>query len=71
MIDFLRSLFDCSHQRMTLPLTPRRGSARKGTYVVCLSCGAEFNYNWDRMEIGERIAAPRPQRFNDGLETKA
>lgn len=56
----LNSLFGCSHQRTTFPLTPARrsgyaapGAAHgKGTYVVCLDCGKEFAYNWDKMRIG-------------------
>jgi hypothetical protein len=55
----LNSLFGCSHQRTTFPLTPGRknpytapGASRKGTYVVCLDCGKEFAYNWDKMRVG-------------------
>jgi len=55
----LNSLFGCSHERTTFPLTPGRkngyatpGAARKGTYVVCLDCGKEFAYNWDKMRVG-------------------
>jgi hypothetical protein len=55
----LNTLFGCSHQRTTFPLTPARTSApadpaasRKGTYVVCLDCGKEFAYNWDQMRVG-------------------
>ncbi len=53
------SLFACSHQRTTFPLTPSRrsgyqapGASRHGTYVVCLDCGKEFAYNWDEMRVG-------------------
>lgn len=55
----LNSLFGCSHQRTTFPLTPGRkngyaapGASRKGTYVVCLDCGKEFAYNWETMRVG-------------------
>lgn len=54
----LNTLFGCSHQRTTFPLTPGRkgyaapGAAHKGTYVVCLDCGKEFAYNWDKMQVG-------------------
>jgi hypothetical protein len=55
----LNTLFGCSHQRTTFPLTPGRtngysipGDTPKGTYVVCLDCGKEFAYNWDQMRVG-------------------
>jgi len=55
----LNSLFGCSHQRTTFPLTPGRrngfaapAASRNGTYVVCLDCGKEFAYNWDKMRVG-------------------
>jgi hypothetical protein len=28
---------------------------RNGTYVVCLDCGKEFDYNWKDMRIGEPV----------------
>jgi len=58
----LNSLFACSHRRTTFPLTPGRrngfplpGSARNGTYVVCLDCGKEFAYDWDGMQLGKAV----------------
>jgi hypothetical protein len=54
----LNTLFGCSHQRRTFPLTPARrtsyaaGATRNGTYVVCLDCGKEFAYNWNEMRVG-------------------
>jgi hypothetical protein len=47
----------CAHKRTTFPLTPSRTSklsegARNGTYVVCLNCGKEFEYDWKEMRIG-------------------
>jgi hypothetical protein len=55
----LNTIFGCSHQRTTFPLTPARTNAysvraasHKGTYVVCLDCGKEFAYNWDQMRVG-------------------
>ena len=60
----LNTLFGCSHQRTTFPLTPGRknayaapGATRNGTYVVCLECGKEFAYNWDQMRVG--VILPR------------
>ena len=53
----LGSIFGCSHDRTTFPLTPSRKSkvtegARRGTYVVCLDCGKEFDYSWKEMRVG-------------------
>jgi hypothetical protein len=53
----LGRLFRCAHRRTTFPLTPSPGAgasgkARRGTYIVCLSCGEEFEYNWKEMRIG-------------------
>ena len=57
----LQSLFDtlfgCSHQRTTFPITPARGNAtRRGTYVTCLDCGKEFAYDWKSMQVGQQVA---------------
>ena len=45
------TLFGCSHQRTTFPLTPARRSGH-GAYVTCLDCGKEFAYDWKTMRIG-------------------
>ena len=58
-------LFGCSHRRTTFPLTPVRtsGGAPPQTYVVCLSCGKQFTYDWKTMQRGERVdlAADSPE----------
>jgi hypothetical protein len=68
----LQSLFDtlfgCSHQRTTFPLTPTRrnagpalsGTQRNSTYVTCLDCGKEFAYDWKAMRIGQPVVARVP-----------
>ena len=60
----MNTLFSCSHPRTTFPLTPvRRGAATGGgsrTYVVCLDCGREFDYNWQDMRVGEPVATQLP-----------
>jgi hypothetical protein len=60
----LDTLFGCTHNRTTFPLTPARkatpGVSRRGTYVVCLDCGKEFDYNWAEMHVGEPVAARVP-----------
>ncbi len=60
----LNSLFGCTHQRTTFPLTPARKSNsfstsnhRSGAYVVCLECGKEFSYDWKEMRVGEPVQA--------------
>jgi hypothetical protein len=59
----LNALFGCTHDRITFPLTPGRGRSasprtqRLGTYVACLDCGREFQYNWSEMRIGEPVQA--------------
>ena len=56
---FLKSLWDalfgCCHPRTTFPMTKERR-----TYVVCLTCGDEFNYDWKRMKIGSPIPQTAP-----------
>ena len=60
------SIFGCSHNRTTFPLTPSRMSkltpagARKGTYVVCLDCGKEFDYDWQAMRVGQLVGKQQP-----------
>lgn len=49
----LSLLFPCAHDRTTFPLTLKRR-----TYVVCLDCGSEFEYNWREMRIGSAAAEP-------------
>jgi hypothetical protein len=61
MSSLLNMLFGCSHRRTTFPLTPARkagkSNTRNATYVVCLDCGKEFDYNWQEMRIGEPVSA--------------
>lgn len=69
-MSLLRFLFGCDHRHQSRvftvprkPVQPRSGQS----YVVCLECGAEFEYDLSEMRSGARIAAPRPRRWNDGL----
>ena len=49
-------LFGCWHRRRSFPLTVRGKLRRRaaasvtGTYVVCLDCGQEFPYDWNKMK---------------------
>jgi hypothetical protein len=62
----MNSLFGCSHQRTTFPLTPgRHGNLANGTaetrgrmYVACLDCGKELDYDWKSMRIGQPLQVP-------------
>ena len=60
----LDSLFGCSHQRTTFPMTSKRPNARLGAYVSCLDCGKEFAYNWNEMRMEQDpiavVAGPLP-----------
>lgn len=63
----LDAIFGCWHKRTTFPMTNRKGQRRsgntqRGMYVVCLDCGKEFAYDWQKMRImssrqGESYAA--------------
>ena len=65
---FINTLFGCSHQRTTFPLTLARrnagnslsGTQRNGTYVSCLDCGKEFAYDWKAMRIGQPVPVMEP-----------
>jgi hypothetical protein len=70
--ELMNSLFGCSHRKTSFPMTPSRrsgfsasnysGSKRNGTYVVCLDCGKEFDYNWKDMRVGEAVRSGAPAR---------
>lgn len=51
------AVFGCWHSQYSFPMTIPRGSRRDsaagpgGTYVVCLECGKELPYDWQRMKI--------------------
>jgi hypothetical protein len=57
----LNAMFGCSHRKTTFPITPARraqmapDSPRRGTYVVCLDCGKEFDYDWKDMKISAAV----------------
>jgi hypothetical protein len=61
----INSLFGCSHNRTTFPITRGRKSlsvaaaatsnAGNRTYVVCLDCGKEFAYDWKSMSVGQPV----------------
>ena len=54
----LTVFFGCSHRKTTFPLTVGRkpgSNVDRGTYVVCLECGSEFEYDWQAMKIRKPV----------------
>ena len=65
MIDsMLNLLFRCRHGRITRPISPSSKSAvrQTGTYVVCLDCGKQFDYDLAKMRIGRAKPAGEQPR---------
>lgn len=63
---FLDLLFGCSHNKLSFPISVRGAARRRnpaasltGTYVVCLECGHEFPYDWNKMKV-VRESSPVP-----------
>ncbi len=58
MIDsILNLLFRCPHRRLTRPVAPvtRAGQPHSQSYVVCLDCGKQFEYDVKEMRMGKAI----------------
>ena len=58
VIDILLNLlFRCPHKRLTSPLAPitKAGQPRSQSYVVCLDCGKQFEYDMTTMHMGKLI----------------
>jgi hypothetical protein len=78
MIDTLLNLvFRCSHRRLTRPLAPitKAGQPQSQSYVVCLDCGKQFEYDLNEMRIGRAIDhshddAVVPQNMPTARKTK-
>lgn len=53
----LNLLFRCSHRRLTRPVAPvtKTGQPHSQSYVVCLDCGKQFEYDTLNMRMGKRI----------------
>lgn len=53
---FFRFVFRCKHRKTTFPRKQMNSADREaGTYVVCLDCGKQFSYDWERMRIGRPL----------------
>src|SRR4051795_921410 len=58
MIDsVLNLLFRCSPRRRTRPMAPvsKAGRPHSQSYVVCLDCGKQFEYDMTTMRMGKLI----------------
>lgn len=58
MIDtMLNRLFRCAHRRLTRPFAPitKAGQPHSQSYVVCLDCGKQFEYDLNKMHIGKSL----------------
>jgi len=58
MIDRIWNLlFRCGHRRLSRPLSSaaRAGKPPSRTYVVCLDCGKQFEYDTMQMRLGKAI----------------
>jgi len=52
----MHMLFGCRHKRLTRPITPvNRAKQTMATYVACLDCGRQFNYDVSQMQMGAEI----------------
>ena len=71
------TLFGCWHKNISFPQTHKRGLRRSdaaeitGTYVVCLDCGREFAYDWERMRIVAQNEKDRFAHAHVEMEAKA
>lgn len=65
MMFLYQFLFGCFHGKTTFPMTIRTwsgGVEQRRTYVACLNCGEELEYNWDKMKIQGAAKAGRELR---------
>ena len=62
-------LFGCSHRKTTFPLTS--GRTFDHTYVVCLHCGTEFEYDWKAMRMGKAVSGQREMVLTAGPVAQA
>jgi len=58
-------VFGCWHKHCSFPITVRGKLRRRaaasvtGTYVVCLDCGEEFPYDWNKMKRVKVVTRPQ------------
>lgn len=48
----------CLHRRTSFPISPPKepGQYKSKPYVICLSCGKAWEYDWERMKRGKQIS---------------
>lgn len=63
MISLLRSIFSCSHEKMTFPQTDMKTGS---TTCSCLSCGKRMPYDWASMRLIDTLRHP-PATVVDNL----
>jgi hypothetical protein len=61
LANWIETLFGCWHSNYSFPITLKAGrtcagAGRRRTYVVCLGCGKELAYDWNRMKVVTREA---------------
>jgi hypothetical protein len=53
------ALFGCRHKHCMFPITIRQPHSNQATnpptYIVCLDCGKEFGYDWQKMKVGATV----------------
>jgi hypothetical protein len=60
----------CHHKKLSFPITIvgnrplLKPSKHKRTYVVCLQCGMEFDYDWKNMRFDKGDPNVRKPRTN-------
>jgi hypothetical protein len=65
----LDGLLGCSHKKLGFPISIRGAGRRTeaasltGTYIVCLDCGHEFPYDWNKMKVIRKAIAPPSERI--------
>lgn len=70
MSNLFDALFGCWHLHYSFPITmrvisrPTHATAPIGTYVVCLECGKELQYDWDEMKV---VSHPNHRNVTRGL----
>ncbi len=62
-MNLLAWLFGCRCTKLSFPISRRKQlpvgwQKVTGTYVVCLDCGKEYPYDWNRMRV-EKVPAQR------------
>ena len=59
MFSLVDALFGCRHKHCMFPITIRQPHSNQATnpptYIVCLDCGKEFGYDWQKMKVGATV----------------